>query len=94
MLDACSKVGLRFSTDPNPAKSKSKAVFVFDRRTNLEKPAPLRLCGKALPYVAHATHLGHDLHKNGTMTMDTNMRRGPFIGKCLVYLLVYWIGHF
>ena len=41
------------------------------------------LCGKALPYVAHATHLGHELHEDGTMTMDTNMRRGAFIGKCL-----------
>ena len=87
MLDACSvfaaKVGLQFSTDPNPAKSKSKAVFVVGRRTDLEKPAPLLLCGKALPYVAHATHLGHELHENGTMTMDANMRRGAFIGKCM-----------
>ena len=53
------------------------------RRTDLEKPAPLLLCGKALPYVAHATHLGHELHENGTMTLDTTMRRGAFIGKCL-----------
>ena len=43
----------------------------------------LLLCGKALPYVAHATHLGHELHEDGTMTMDSNMRRGAFIGKCL-----------
>ena len=87
MLDACTafaaRVGLQFSTDPNPAKSKSKAVFVVGRRTDLEKPAPLLLCGKALPYVAHATHLGHELHENGTMTMDSSMRRGAFIGKCL-----------
>ena len=33
--------------------------------------------------MAHATHLGHELHENGTMTMDTNMRRGAFIGKCM-----------
>ena len=54
MLDACSaaKVGLQFSTAPNPAKSKSKAVFVVGQRTDLEKPAPLLLCGKALSYVA------------------------------------------
>ena len=69
MLDACSafaaRVGLQFSTDPDPAKSKSKAVFVIGRRTDLAKPAPLLLCGKALPYVAHATHLGHELHEDG-----------------------------
>ena len=62
MLDVCSsfaaEVGLQFSTDPNPVKSKSKAVFVVGRKTNLEKPAPLLLSGKALPYVAHATNLG------------------------------------
>ena len=85
MLDACSafaaKVGLKFSTDPNLTKSKSKAVF--GRGTDLEKLAPLLLSGKALPYVAHATHLGHELHENGTRTMDTNMRRGAFIGKFL-----------
>ena len=65
------------------AKSKSKAIFVVGRRNDLVKPAPLLLCGKALPYVAHATHLGHELHEDGTMTMDSNMRRGAFIGKCL-----------
>ena len=87
MLDTCSsfasEVGLQFSTDPNPAKSKSKAVFIVGRKTNLEKPAPLLLSGKALPYVEHATHLGHELHEDGTMTMDTSMRRGAFIGKTL-----------
>ena len=56
---------------------------MVDQRTDLEKPAPLLLCGKALPYVAHATHLGHKLHEDGTMTMDANMRRGAFIGKCM-----------
>ena len=87
MLDVCSsfsaEVGLQFSTDPNPAKSKSKAVFVVGRKTGLEKPAPLLLSAKALPYVAHATHLGHKLHEDGTMTMDTSMRRGAYIGKTL-----------
>ena len=87
MLDVCSsfaaEVGLQFSTDPNPVKSKSKAVYVVGRKTGLEKPAPLLLSGKALPYVAHATHLGHELHEDGTMNMDTTMRRGAFIGKTL-----------
>ena len=53
MLDACSafaaKVGLQFSTDPNPTKSKSKAVFVVGRRTDLAKLALLLLCGPRPP---------------------------------------------
>ena len=78
VLDACSsfaeKVGFKFSTDPNTAKR--KAVFVVGR---------LLPRGKALPYVAHATHLVHELHKTSTMTMDLNMRRWAFTGKCLPF---------
>ena len=88
MLNMCStfaaNVGLEFSTHPDPAKSKSKAVYVVGRRRGLEKPVPLLLCGEALPYVKHATHLGHELNEDGTMRMDTTKRRGAFIGKCLV----------
>ena len=87
MLDVAStfvsEVGLEFSTDPIPAKSKSKAVFIVGRRKDLKKPAPLLLSGQALPYVAHATHLGHEFNEDGTMDMDSRIRRGTFIGNCL-----------
>ena len=87
MLDVASafalEVGLEFSTDPNPAKSKSKAIFVIGRHTGLQKPVPLVLSGQNLPWVQHATHLGHEFHENGTMEMDTGMRRASFIGRCL-----------
>ena len=87
MLDVASayaaEVGLKFSTDPDPVKSKSKSVFLVGRQRNLAKPAPLFLSGKALPYVQHATHLGHEFHESGTMEMDTRMRRGAYIGRSL-----------
>ena len=87
MLDIAShyaaEVGLQFSTDPDQAKSKSKAVFMVGRKRDLVKPAPLVLSGKALPYVAHATHLGHEFHKSGSMEMDTRMRRGAYSGRSL-----------
>ena len=87
MLDIASafvaEVGLRFSTDPNPKKSKSKAIFVTGARKGLPKPSPLILSGEALPFVTSATHLGHELHESGTMEVDTKMRRGIFIGRCL-----------
>ena len=87
MLDVASsyaaEVGLKFSTDPDPVKSKSKAVFMVGRKKNLAKPAPLFLSGKALPYVPHATHLGHEFHESGKMEMDTRMRRGAYIGRSL-----------
>jgi hypothetical protein len=81
--DYAAEVGLQFSTDPDPAKSKSKAVFMVGRNRGLDKPAPLLLSGKPLPYVPHATHLGHEFHESGTMEMDTQMRRGAFIGRSL-----------
>ena len=87
MLDIASsyakEVGLQFSTDPDPVKSKSKAMFVIGRKRNLAKPAPLLLSSRALPYVPHLTHLGHEFSEVGDMEMDTRMRRGAFIGKCL-----------
>ena len=87
MLDVASsfarEVGLQFSTDPDPAKSKSKGIYMVGRQTGLEKPAQLVLSGQALPWVAHAAHLGHEFHEDGTMDMDTRMRRGNFIGRCL-----------
>ena len=87
MLDVCSsfadEVDLQISTDPNLVKNQSKAVYVIGPKTGLEMPAPLLPSGKALPYVAHATHLGNELQEDGTMSMGTTMRRGAFIGKTL-----------
>jgi hypothetical protein len=43
----------------------------------------LQLYGKPLPWVALATHLGHEFHEDGTMSMDARMKRGSFIGRSL-----------
>ena len=37
---------VHFSTDVDPSKSKSKAIFMCGQRTQLAKPSPLVLCGK------------------------------------------------
>ena len=34
---------------------------------------------KELPWVASATHLGHELHESGRMEKDARMKRGKFI---------------
>ena len=56
---------VQFSTDPDPKKSKSKAIFMCGQKTNLPKPSSLSLCGINLPWVSAATHLGHELHETG-----------------------------
>ena len=85
MLTKCEqfadKNNIQFSTDPNPAKSKSKCIFVSGLRRDLDKPAPLILNGKDLPWVASATHLGHELHESGSMDHDTRVKRAEFISK-------------
>ena len=41
---------------------------------------PLLLCGRALPWVARAEHLGHVLSKDGTMQRDAREKQAQFIG--------------
>ena len=85
MLATCERFAtrnnLQFSTDPNPSKSKTKCIFVCGRRRDLAKPAPLTLYGKELPWVATATHLGHELHESGTMNHDVTVKRAEYISK-------------
>ena len=80
--DFANKYNLMFSTDDNPSKSKSKCIYMVGKR-NLRPvhPTALKLYGKNLPWVLHATHLGHELHQDGTMDMDCNMKRAAFISS-------------
>jgi hypothetical protein len=70
-----------FSTDPDPSKSKCKLVFMCGRNTRLEKPATIFLCGRPLPWVASATHLGHEIHESGDMDYDAKIKRAQYVGK-------------
>ena len=86
MLIVCEKFGfqnnLRFSTDKNPNKSKSKCMYLVGK--HIEKPiypAPLKLYNEDLPFVTHATHLGHELNQDCTMDMDIRMKRAAFISN-------------
>ena len=85
MLDKCelyaAEHNIMFSTDPDPKKSKTKCIHVCGSKKNLAKPAHLTLCGRELPWVATATHLGHELHETGTMEYDAAMKRAIFINQ-------------
>ena len=60
MLEVCEDYGQRynisFSTDPNPAKSKSKCIFMVGERRNMTKPVNLMLGGTPLPWVSSHSH--------------------------------------
>jgi hypothetical protein len=83
MLEKCEsfakKNNLTFSTDPDPSKSKTKCMYICGKTREPMYPAPLQLYGVDLPWVVHATHLGHELHQDGTMELDAKMKRAGFI---------------
>lgn len=85
MLKKCelyaSKNNIMFSTDPDPGKSKTKCILVCGADKNLVKPAALTLCGRELPWVSSANHLGHELHESGTMEHDAHVKKAMFIDK-------------
>ena len=56
-------------------------VFMCGKQSSLAKPVPLTLCGKELPWVSSALHLGHHLHEDGSMTHDIEIKRAEYIGK-------------
>ena len=79
--DYAERYNICFSTDSNPQKSKTKCIFMIGKAKNLVKPAPLRLCGRDLPWVESATHLGHELHQSGTMEHDAKIARARYIDQ-------------
>ncbi len=84
MLEICETFteahNIKFSTNEDPTKSKSKAIYmVGPRGGGLPRPKPLVLCGKPLPWVDKADHLGHVLHQDGTMKQDCREKRAMFI---------------
>ena len=79
--DYAARYNIFFSTDENPKKSKTKCIFMVGKARNLVKPVPLQLCGRDLPWVESATHLGHELHHSGTMDHDAHIARARFIDQ-------------
>ena len=69
--DFTSQNNIRFSTHDDLAKCKSKALYVVGPQGRaLLRPVPLVLCGRPLPWVERAEHLGHTLHQDGLMRQD------------------------
>ena len=69
MVKICETFGmknnLQFSTDSNPAKSKTKCLYMVGSKVkNPVYPAAIQLYGLDLPWVTHATQLRHELHQD------------------------------
>ena len=70
--DYAARYIIKFSTNADPRKSKSKCIFMVEKSRNVDKPVPLQLCGRDFPRV-------YELHISGTMEFDCNIARA----KCI-----------
>ena len=85
MVNICqefvSSRNLKFGTDVNPEKSKTKYILFTKRKQNSNDLAPLVLDGCDLPWVKSIKHLGHTLQADNSMKLDIAQKRGAYIGK-------------
>ena len=87
MLKVCEEYArehnISFSTDPNPAKSKTKCLYMCGKMNVRNYPANLKLNGRDLPFVTTATYLGHELSQDCTMVQDTKIKRASSIDRSM-----------
>ena len=85
MVDVCQKftkkLNLKFGTDTNPKKSKTKCLAFSKSKRGPKILKEIILDGNSLPWVSQVNHLGHILQTDNSMKIDINMKRSAFIGK-------------
>lgn len=77
MLEICEKFAsshnLKFSTDLNPIKCKTKCIAFMKKPRQL---MDMKLCGNNLPWVNHFKHLGNNITNQNCLTsQDMNIKR-------------------
>ena len=75
----CNEHGLKFSTDPIPAKSKTKCISWLKRHRQL--PA-MKLCGDLLPWVGRVNHLGTIItNEKDPLKADMKTKKAKYVSK-------------
>ena len=71
--------GLKFSTDPDPKKSKTKCIAWLQKPRPL---APIELCGRQLPWVNKVVHLGMTLtNKSDILESDMSKKKACYVTR-------------
>ena len=85
MVTICEKFAksksLKFSTNTDPIKSKTKCVIFSPRVKDRTGVTPIVLNGGPLPWVGEVKHLGNFLQSENKMRHDVAVKRGKFIGS-------------
>jgi len=85
MVNICEKFSvdykLKFSTNIDIRKSKTKCIIFSKTVINDENVSPIILNGMPLPYVNEVKHLGNILQSDNSMSKDSSMKRACFISK-------------
>ena len=68
------KLNLKFETNPDPDKSKTKCLIFSKGRKIFSNIQKICLDGNSLPWVTHVKHLGHTLQVDNSMKMDINLK--------------------
>lgn len=72
---------LKFSTNIDVAKSKTKCIIFSNPVISVNDIHPIILNGLPLPYVSEVKHLGNILQCNNSMSKDCALKRAQFISK-------------
>ena len=85
MINVCSdfanQKNLKFGTNQNPEKSKTKCIAFSKRSQEIKNLRSVNLDGNPLPWVSSVKHLGNLLQSDNSMKMDISIKRGAFIGR-------------
>ena len=95
MLSICEKYAamhnLKFSTNPDPKKCKTKCLAFVKRERTLKK---MYLCGNPLPWMAHRKHLGNMIeNKIHGMKLDISCKRANYISKNNEIIQEFYYAH-
>ena len=79
--DFASNLNLKFGTNANPEKSKTKCIMFARNRRDRVQAKKLVLDGHNLPWVSRVKHLDNTLQSGNTMALDIKAKRVAFICK-------------
>ena len=77
------KKSLKFSTNINPVKSKTKCVIFSKKEKDRVNVIPVKLNGNDLPWIREVKHPGNILECDSSMVRDIPIKRGNFIWKLI-----------